>query len=342
VAADLSPLRLGILDQSPVVAGSDAAAAIAATLALVQRADELGYERYWFAEHHGRRYGFASASPELMIARAAATTKRIRLGSGGVLLAHYPALKVAENFHLLETLAPGRIDLGIGRGTGARDEVEAALGTDVDAFERRLGDLVRYLDGSAEIVAAPGTDRVPELWLLGSTSSGARLAGTLGLPYAYAHFIKGDGEEHTAAYREAFRPSARLTAPHAAICVAAYCSPDAREREEYLETLNLRRARMQLATDAPPPTPAEARTHEPTPAERKSMAATTRLAIVTSPGDVRARLEDVAARHGAAEVLIVSVTPDYATRLRSYEAIAAAMLPARSPAKKNETHATVR
>ena len=342
MAADLSRLRLGILDQSPVVAGGDAAAAIAATLGLVQRAEELGYHRYWFAEHHGRRYGFASASPEIMIARAGATTQRIRLGSGGVLLAHYHALKVAENFHLLETLAPGRVDLGIGRGTGARDDVEAALGTDIDAFERRLRDLVGYLDGSAEIVAAPATDRVPELWLLGSTSSGARLAGALGLPFAYAHFIKGDGEEHTAAYRDAFQPSPRLAAPHTAICIAAYCSADARERDDYLVTLNLRRARMQLAYDAPPPTPAEARSHAATPAERTSMAATTRLAIVTSPGDVRSRLEDVAARHGADEVLIVSVTPDYPTRLRSYEAIADALLPARRASNNGDIRATVR
>ena len=326
MAADLSRLRLGILDQSPVVAGSDAEAAVTATLALAQRAEELGYHRYWFAEHHGRRHGFASASPELMIARASATTKRIRLGSGGVLLAHYHPLKVAENFHLLDALAPGRIDLGIGRGTGARDEVEAVLGTDVDAFERRLGDLLAYLDGSAEIVAAPATDRVPEPWLLGSTSSGARLAGALGLPFAYAHFIKGDGEEHTAAYRAAFRPSTRLARPHTAICVAAYCSPDPRERDDYLATLNLRRARMQLAYDALPPTPDEARAHRATPAEQKSMAATTRLAIVTSPDDVRLRLEDVAARHGADDLLIVSVTADYPTRLRSYEAVAAAFV----------------
>jgi luciferase family oxidoreductase group 1 len=324
VAAPLTP-AVGILDQSPVIAGSGPQEAIAATLALVQRAEELGFRRYWFAEHHGRRHGFASASPELLIARASATTTRIRLGSGGVLLAHYHALKVAENFHLLDALAPGRIDLGIGRGTGARDEVEAALGTDTGAFERRLRELLGYLDGSSEIVAAPATDRVPEPWLLGSTSSGARLAGALGLPYAYAHFIKGDGEEHTAAYREAFVPSARLAKPYTAICVAAYCSADARERDDYLVTLNLRRARMQLAGDALPPTPAQARAHEPTAVEQKSMDATTRLAIVTSPDDVRARLADVAARHGADEVLVVSVTPDYPTRLRSYEAIAAAL-----------------
>jgi len=324
VAAEVAELALGILDQSPVVAGSDAEAAIAATLALVQRADELGYGRYWFAEHHGRRHGFASASPELMIARASAATRRIRLGSGGVLLSHYSPLKVAENFNLLETLAPGRIDLGIGRGTGARDEAEVALGTDVTAYEQRLAHLLSFLDASARIVAAPAIARSPQPWLLGSTSASAALAGSLGIPFAYAHFIRGDGVEHTAAYRAAFRPSAWGSEPRVAICVAAYCSPDRRERDDYLTTLCLRRAKMQLEHDALPPTAAEARAHRATAAEQRSMDATARLAIVTSPDDVRARLAEVAARHGADDVLIVSVTPDYATRTRSYEAIAEA------------------
>lgn len=161
-------------------------------------------------------------------------------------------------------------------------------------------------------------------WLLGSTGTSAALAAALGVPFAYAHFIKGDGVEHTTAYRAAYRPSARFPHPRTIVCVAAYCSPDPRERDDYLATLCLRRARMQLEHDPLPPTPAEARAHVASPEEQRSMEATARLALVTSPDDVRARLGELAAEHGAEEALIVSVTPDYATRTRSYEEIARA------------------
>jgi luciferase family oxidoreductase group 1 len=257
----------------------------------------------------------------------------MRLGSGGVLLSHYSPLKVAENFHLLEALAPGRIDCGIGRGSGAHDEAEAALATGNGGlpYDQRVADLLTFLDGGfppehrfASVVAAPAVARAPEPWLLGSTGTSAALAAACGIPFAYAHFIKGDGVEHTAAYRAAYQPSERFPQPRTAICVAAYCSPDPRERDDYLATLCLRRARMQLEHDALPPTPAEARAHVPSAAEQRSMEATVRLALVTSPDDVRARLGELAARHGADEALIVSVTPDYSTRTRSYEAIARA------------------
>lgn len=330
-------LPLGILDQSPVVAGADAEDAIAATIALVRRAEALGFHRYWFAEHHGRKNNFTSASPELMIARLAAETQRIRLGSGGVLLSHYSPLKVAENFRLLETLAPHRIDLGIGRGTGSDDETERALAGSVHehSYEQRVGELLAFLgrgfpDGHAfvEIAVTPVIGRSPEPWILGSTLSGAEIAAHYGLPFAYAHFIKGDGPDVTSAYRSAFRPSQQFPEPRVLLTVAAFCSPDARERADYLATLSLRRARMRLERDPLPPTREEARTHAPTGEERARMEDTLRLAIAAAPADFRARLEDVAARHGATEIMIVTVAPDYASRLRSYEIIAEEFLQA--------------
>lgn len=330
------PLPLGILDQSPVVAGGNAEAAINATIALVKRAEALGFHRFWFAEHHGREHGFSSASPELMIARLAPETRQIRLGSGGVLLSHYSPLKVAENFRLLETFAPGRIDLGLGRGTGADDETGLALGDGAASvpYAERVAELLTFLDGGfpaghayAGVRVAPVIDRTPQPWILGSSASSAELAGRLGIPFVYAHFIRGDNPAAPAAYRAAFRSSPRLREPHVMIAIAAFCSDDAQERADYRAVLMLRRARMQLERDPLPPTREEARDHVPSPAEREKMEATARLAIVAAPGDFLARVDDVAGRHLATEAMIVTVAPDYAVRLRSYEAIAGAWGP---------------
>jgi luciferase family oxidoreductase group 1 len=327
-------IALGILDQSPVVAGNDAEGAIAATIELVKRAETLGYGRYWFAEHHGRTHGFASASPELLIARVAAETSRMRLGSGGVLLSHYSPLKVAENFRLLEAFAPGRIDLGVGRGTGSDEPTEHALNggtTGAIPYARRVEELLSFLGAGfaadhryAATSAAPVLLRSPQPWILGSTTSGAQLAAAFGIPFAYAHFINGDEPAITAAYRAAYRPSAAFPAPRVLVTVAAYSSPDARERDEFLSTLVLRRARMKLEHDPLPPSSDEALRHVPTVAQREQFADTRRLAIVASPGEIRRRLEDVAQRHGADEVLIVTVAPDDNRRMRSYETIAGA------------------
>lgn len=326
-------LRLGILDQSPVVAGASPEEAITATIALVKQAEALGYHRYWFAEHHGREHGFASASPELLIARLVAETSHIRLGSGGVLLSHYTALRVAENFRMLEAFAPQRIDLGIGRGTGSDDVTGRALGTAerTDPYARRIDELLTFLGAGfpaehafAGVAVTPVVRRMPEPWILGSSASGAALAAERGLPFAYAHFIKGDGAEITAAYRSAYRPTERFPYPRLLVTVAAFCSPDAAEREDFLATLRLRRARMRLERDAPPPGRSEARTHQPSAEERRIMDETTRLAIVDSPDAIAARLAAVATRHGADEIMIVSVAPDYESRGRSYEDIARA------------------
>jgi luciferase family oxidoreductase group 1 len=328
-------IALGILDQSPVVAGNDAEAAIAATIDLARRAEELGYRRYWFAEHHGREHGFASASPELLIARLAAETSRIRLGSGGVLISHYSPLKVAENFRMLETFAPGRIDVGIGRGTGSDEPTERALSggaADAISYARRVEELLSFLGAGfapehpyAGTAASPSLGRSPQPWILGSTPAGAQLAAAFGVPFAYAHFIKGDDPAVTAAYRAAYRPSPSFPSPRVLVTVAAYSSPDARERDEFLSTLVLRRARMRLEHDPLPPSIDEALRHVPTVAERAHFADTQRLAIVAGPDEIGRRLEDVAQRHGADEALIVTVAPDYIRRTRSYETIASAV-----------------
>jgi luciferase family oxidoreductase group 1 len=327
------PLPLGILDQSPVFAHSGPEETIVSTMALVREAEQLGYARYWFAEHHGKEHNFTSAAPELLIARMSGETQRIRLGSGGVLLSHYSALKVAESFRLLETMAPGRIDLGIGRGTGSNDETELALRSGIvreGAFEDRLSELLGFLEKRASaaapfpgVVATPVVPRIPQTWLLGSTAHGAELAGTLGLSFAYAHFINGDAPQVTAAYREAYCPSIHSQHPRVLVTLAAFCSSDARERSDYLATLALRRARMRLERDPLPPAREEARTHVPTIEESDQIEKTLRLAVAADPAAIREELQTLAARHTADELMIVSVTPDAESRRKSYESLAA-------------------
>src|SRR5213082_2957547 len=219
--------RLSVLDQSPVRSGATPADAIRETLALARRCDELGYTRYWLAEHHSTP-ALAGSAPEVLIGRVAAVTSGIRVGSGGVMLQHYSALKVAENFRVLETLYPGRIDLGIGRAPGS-DQLTAralqhgpgALG--IEHFPNQIADLMGFLDNKmpadhpfARIRVMPTGETSPEVWLLGSSDQSAIFAAYFGCAFSFAHFINDEGgPEIMDAYRQRFRPSERLTAPQA-------------------------------------------------------------------------------------------------------------------------------
>ena len=237
---------LSILDQSPIVAGATPQEAIAASIELARFAEDAGYRRYWLAEHHAMR-GLADASPELLLARLSAETSRIRLGTGGVMLPHYSAFKVAESFRMLEALAPGRIDLGVGRAPGGTSLVSAALESrDVAAFPQQIADVIDFLAAStpatspfASLTAMPSGRNSPDVWLLGSSSYGALLAAEMGLPYTHAHFIGGDAEHLTQAYRQRFRPRAHGGAARVMLALAAIVAPS-----------DSRSARTDLATRA--------------------------------------------------------------------------------------------
>ena len=321
---------IGILDQSPIVSGSTPADAVAASIALAKRADQLGYHRYWLAEHHAMG-GLADASPEILLARLTAETSRIRLGTGGVMLPHYSALKVAESFRMLETLAPGRIDLGIGRAPGGTHLVSSALETrDVGRFPEQILETIDYLDGTtptrspyASLVAMPTGRTSPDVWLLGSSQYGALLAAELGLPYTYAHFIGGDSAATVQLYRERFKPSARCAQPRAIIALAAITAPTDEEAEALTWPVSLWRLRLFRGMSGPVPSLAETAAYPWTPLERSEVAATRRI-ISGSPQTALAAIDAKVALHGADEALIVTIAPDYATRLRSYELLAAA------------------
>ena len=227
-------VRLSVLDQSTIVSGRSPDASIRESIALAQHCEALGYDRYWCAEHHNSD-SQAGTAPEILIAAIAATTQRIRVGSAGVMLPHYSALKVAEQFRVLDAIAPGRIDLGLGRAPGSDGRTAYALNpraeTAADQFPADVRDLLAWLAGQKlmeghpfrDIRAQPGGPTMPEVWILGSSDYGAQVAAYFGLPFCFAHFITdGRGvDQALAIYREGYRPSARHPGPHAALCVWA-------------------------------------------------------------------------------------------------------------------------
>jgi luciferase family oxidoreductase group 1 len=322
-------LALGILDQSPVLAGAAPRDAVHETIALAREAERLGYHRYWLAEHHAMR-GLADPAPEILLARIAAETSRMRVGTGGVLLPHYSALKVAEQFRMLEALAPGRIDLGIGRAPGGSQRVSMALESrDVRDFPAQVRDLCDYLDRTvpeehpfSKLTAMPSGETSPEVWLLGSSDYSASLAAQFGLPFAFAHFISGDVEPVTRMYRRHFRPSRRLAEPRVILCLAAIAAPTPEEAEELAATIDLWRLRIRNGVDLPVPSLNEARAYPYTPSDRDEMTYNRRRLTLGAPNAVRERIETLSARHEADEAMILTITPDYASRTRSYALLA--------------------
>ena len=322
-------MLLSILDQSPVISGLGARRAIEETLALARRADELGYHRYWLAEHHAIA-ALADPCPEVLLARLGAETRRLRVGTGGVLLPYYSAFRVAETFRMLEALYPGRVDLGIGRAPGgdARTAQAVSGGSFPDAarFPEQVWQLVGHLDGSLpaghpleRVRVQPEVEGSPEVWLLGSSDYSGALAAELGLPFSFAHFINPQGGDAVMrAYREVFKPG-REKAPRTMVCSFAICAGSDEEAERLAAPIDLRRLHMALNIDSPMPTAEEAAHHRYSDEERRYVMGQRARAVIGSPATCRREIEAMAARYGADEVMVLTITGDYASRLRSYE-----------------------
>ena len=328
-------LKLSILDQSPVISGHTPAAAVAATLELARHAERLGYHRYWLAEHHAIA-ALADPCPEVLLARLGAETKRLRIGTGGVLLPYNSPFKVAEVFRMLEALYPGRVDLGIGRAPGGDARTAHAVGggqlPTAEDFPQRVWELVAHLDGALpedhphrHVRLQPGGDTAPEVWLLGSSDYSGALAAQLGLRFAFAHFINPrGGDVVTRAYRERFQPSARESAPAAIVCVFVICAADDAEAERLATSIDLRRLHMALGRDTPVPTLAEAERHSYSGEERRYVMSQRDRAVIGGPEKCRREISALAERYAADEVMALTITGDYASRLRSYELLAEA------------------
>ena len=321
-------MLLSVLDQSPISEGSSGAEALRNTVDLAQLADELGYHRYWLAEHHGGVM-LAGPSPEVLIGPVASATEHIRVGSGGVMLPHYSPLKVAESFSVLSGLYPGRIDLALGRAAGTDPLTTFALQRDrraagPDDFRDQLAELLGYLGDSlpqghpfARLSQLPGLPEKPAPWLLGSSMQSAVWAAELGLPYAFADFINPRGREIAAHYRENFQPSEILSAPRTIVCSWVICA-DTDEEAERLSTsgrMAFRMLRQGRLIQVPSPEKAE-RFLEGQGSPRG------RRLVYGSPATVRARLEEVVEDYVADELMLVNVLYDHDARRRSYELVA--------------------
>jgi luciferase family oxidoreductase group 1 len=329
-------LRLSVVDQAPVRKGGSAGDALRESIALAVRAEALGYERHWVAEHHSLP-GIASTSPEILIGQIAARTRTIRVGSGGVMLTHYSALKVAENFRMLEALFPGRIDAGLGRAPGSDQRTAAALAypgalRDVHRYPEQIDDLLGFLadDLPAEhpfrgIQAGPTPGGMPEVWLLGSGIDSALLAAERGLPFSFAHFFgahAGNGPAIVAAYRARFVPSRWCPEPRAHIGVMALCAPTEAEAQYHASSARLSRLNLARGVHAGIASPEEALAYPYSPAELDYLAQNSMPAAVGDPAQVLARLTEISASYGTAELGIVTLCFDFAARIRSYELIA--------------------
>lgn len=330
-------LKLSVLDQSTAAKGHGQNEAIRETLALARLCDDLGYHRFWLSEHHNSA-SIVGTAPEVLMAAIAATTKRIRIGSAGVMLPHYSSLKVAEQFRVLEAIAPGRIDLGLGRAPGSDPLTAFALNQNaanaVDAFPEQVRDLQCWVTGTPlpeghpfeKIQAHPTGPTSPDIWILGSSDYGARVAAYFGLPYAYAYFFtEGRGtEEALTLYRQTYRPSARYPEPIATICVWALAAESESEARRLLMTREFWRVGFEKGIRLPLITPEEAAGYPYTEQERATIDKLRSRAIVGTQEQVANRLNEIAQQFQLDEMVVVTWTYDPAPRRRSYELLAEA------------------
>jgi luciferase family oxidoreductase group 1 len=325
---------LSVLDLVPIGSGSTATAALEHSTALVRRVDQLGFRRYWVAEHHGMP-GIGSSSPAVLIAHLAAASSRIRVGSGGVMLPNHQPLVVAEQFGTLEALHPGRIDLGIGRAPGTDPRTAAALrrGTaalSADDFPEQLTELISYFHGDGPVLAVPAVGHQPAVWLLGSSGYSAQVAGLLGLPFAFAHHFSGHNTMAALAlYRETFRPSAVLAQPYSMIAASVLVADTDAEARRLAMPGALQFLRLRQGAPGLVPTPEEAGSHPYSAEERQFVEDRLAGQVIGAPSTVRDGVHELVERTGVDELMVVTSAHDGADRLRSYELLAEAMQPAR-------------
>ncbi|MYW66001.1 MsnO8 family LLM class oxidoreductase [Streptomyces sp. SID8379] len=342
-----APTPLSVLDLVTVGAGRTASQALATSADIARLAERRGYHRYWVAEHHSMP-GVASSSPAVILAHLAAHTERIRLGSGGVMLPNHAPLVIAEQFGTLEALAPHRVDLGLGRAPGTDGATAAALrrsdrlNEGADDFPQQLAELTRFLDDDfpdghpySRIHAVPGPVQAtspggvqdphrPQIWLLGSSGFSARLAGTLGLPFAFAHHFSAQNTIPALdLYRESFRPSEVLSEPYALIGVSALATDDdGTEARRQVLAAALNMVRLRTGRPGLVPTPEEAEAYRFNEMERDFIDSWNSNVIHGTTDEVRSGLDDLQKRTGADEMMLTANAHSGEIRLRSYELIA--------------------
>ncbi len=324
---------LSVLDLFPVSSGVSPTEAIQASIAVARRVDELGYTRYWIAEHHNMP-SIASSAPEVLVGHVAGVTRRIRVGAGGIMLPNHAPLHVLEVFRTLAALYPGRIDLGIGRAPGTDQITSSALrrrasnGGDVND---QIAELFAFAGKEfppghpfAAIDVMPSNAPMPPIWMLGSTSAGANIAAALGVGFAFAgHFSMGEADEAVAQYRERFTPAGTLTASRLIMAVTVVCGETDEHARDLAAPLRVAYARLASGGRAVFPSVEEARGYQFSRDELITVQRFAAGAVIGSPATVRAGLLRLVERTTADELMISTVVPDHRERLASYERLAA-------------------
>ena len=323
---------LSVLDQTPVIDGHTVADAIAATVELAQLADDLGYTRYWCAEHHGL-YGVSNPCPEVMLARLGSVTKRIRIGSGGIMLPYYSPFKVAEQFLMLEALFPNRVDLGVGRAPGGDMRTAQAVAAGDynrgELFPQQVADLVALMSGTLPsdhlahgVLLQPQVETRPQLWVLGSSDFGGMLAAQLGIRFSFAHFINAHfGHAVAHAYRERFKPGHEQK-PYLAAAVFVICADTEQQAADLEKAVDLRRVQMAYGLNERVPSIAQGLAQEYGEREQLIIDREKPRSIIGTPESVTQRLHALQEQFDADELIVLSVTGSYRARLRSYELLA--------------------
>tara|TARA_B100000745_G_scaffold176781_1_gene115748 strand:- start:849 stop:1874 length:1026 start_codon:yes stop_codon:yes gene_type:complete len=328
---------LSVVDQSPMREGSTAGTALRETIDLAVAVESLGYHRYWVAEHHSIP-NFAGTSPEMLIGQIAAQTETIRVGSGGVMLSHYSSLKVAENFSLLNSLYPGRIDLGIGRAPGSDQVTASALAypshpKEIRYFPQQIHDLLGFLSNTLEddhpfssIQVSPSiSETSPAVWLLGSRYDSAMMAAQMGLPFAYAHFFGSGSQEGPAiveGYRRNFQPSDNLSEPLVNVGIHVLCADTEKEALKLASSRNLARLKSITGRAQGIPSVEDALNFSYRTDELAFMEQYSRNCVDGDPQQVKQGLLDLAERYQTSDLSIVTICYAYEDRLRSYQLIA--------------------
>ena len=321
---------LSVLDLSPIVEGGSAAQSFRNTLELAQRAEEWGYRRFWVAEHHNMP-GIASAATAVLIAHVGAGTTRIRVGAGGIMLPNHAPLQVAEQFGTLESLFPGRVDLGLGRAPGtdpaAMRALRRTLHSDPDAFPRDVQELMAFFEEAMPgqmVRAVPGAGLHVPIWILGSSTFGAQVAAAFGLPFAFAsHFAPAQLFDALALYREGFRPSRQLEKPYVMLGVNVVAA-DTDDEARFLASSG-RQSVASLRAGHPIPLPPPSREWTREPRDAGSRMDRTRVSFVGAPDTVVAGVQEFVSRTAADELIVASHIYDHEARIDSYRLTAAAV-----------------
>ncbi len=328
-------IKLSVLDQSPVSEGTSPAEALAQTAILAREAERLGYHRFWVSEHHSA-VGLAGSSPEVLMSHLAAVTTTLRIGSGGVLLPHYSAYKVAENFRVLEALYPGRIDLGVGRAPGGAALVTRALQEQhqlrsSDHYEQQVEDLITYLYDKVDpahrfagLTATPAIATAPEIWLLGSSKDSAALSAKLGTGFAFAQFINGaGGSEAVKAYQHSFQPSSVTQNPRSLVAVFAVCAETSEQADQLASSMDLSLVLLEKGhVSTGTPSVEKALRYPYMPYDLFRIQDNRKRMVIGSPEDVQAQLEALVEQYQCEEVMIASIMHSFADKLKSLRLIA--------------------